>query len=136
MGGHLLAHGNFMMRLAPSLGKTSYFATQAALSGLLGALGPLLGGVLATVIPNLLPAGIGGVKLFGVELLSGLKGLFLVSALLRLGAWGLFHRIPVPQRRSEGSFALIRGAVRSFNPGQGLGPLLYIFSTPQEREDP
>jgi hypothetical protein len=56
-GGHLLAHGNLMMALAPSLGKTSYFATQAALSGLFGALGPLLGGALATVLPSLLPAG-------------------------------------------------------------------------------
>jgi MFS family permease len=135
-GGHLLAHGNLMMDLAPSLGKTSYFATQAALSGLFGALGPLLGGTFATVLPELIvDAGI-GVTFLGVDLLSGLKGLFLVSAVLRLGAWGLFHRIPVPRRRSGRPFALIRSAVRSFNPGQGLSPLLHVFSTSQEKETP
>jgi MFS family permease len=133
-GGHLLAHGNLMMGLAPSLGKTSYFATQAALSGLFGALGPLLGGALATGLPSLLPAGGPGVTLLGVDLLSGLKGLFLVSAVLRLGAWGLFHRVPVPRRRPGRPFALIRSAVRSFNPGQGLSPLLHVFSTSREKD--
>lgn len=131
-GGHLLAHGNLMMRLAPSLGKTSYFATQAALSGLFGAFGPLLGGALATM----LPAGDTGVSLFGVDLLSGLKGLFLVSAAFRLGAWGLFHRIPVPRRDGGEPFALIRSAVRSFNPGQGLSPLLHVFSTSRDKDTP
>jgi MFS family permease len=132
-GGHLLAHGNLMMRLAPNLGKTSYFATQAALSGLFGALGPLLGGTLATVLPGMLA--VEGVTLFGVELLTGLKSLFLVSAIRRLGAWGLFHRIPIPRRRRpDTSFALMRSAVRSFNPAQGLSPILQVFSSPR-RED-
>ena len=132
-GGHLLAHGNVMMRLAPSLGKTSYFATQAALSGLFGALGPLLGGALATVLSGLLPEGTALSTLFGIDLLSGLKILFLISAVLRLGAWGLFSRVPMPDRSAPQPLALIRDAVRSFNPGQGLPSFTHIFSSSRRK---
>lgn len=132
-GGHLLAHGNFMMRLAPRLGKTSYFATQAAFAGLFGALGPLLGAGLATTLPDLV--GTNRVVWAGIDLLGGLKTIFLVSAVLRLGAWVLFHRIPHPKRGAERPFALVRAAVRSFNPGQGLSPLLHVFSVSRDEDE-
>lgn len=66
--------------------------------------------------------------LFGVELLSGLKGVFLISAVLRMVAWAIFYRVPIPERQLTRPLAMIRSAVRSFNPGQGLGPLLHVFS--------
>jgi hypothetical protein len=97
----------------------------ASTHGLFGALGPLLGGLMATLLPVPAPTP-------GLDLLSGLKGLFVVSAVLRLGAWGLLHRIPAPKRPRRRAVALIRSAVRSFNPGQGLGPLLHIFSSSRD----
>lgn len=121
-GGYALATGNLMMRLAPETGKTSFFAAQAALGGLFGALGPFVGGLLAGILESemaLLPGGI----------FVGLKGLFLLSFGLRLGAWGLLHRVPEPTRgpRLRATF-IIRDTVRTFNPAQGFSPLLHVFA--------
>ena len=112
--GYALAAGNLMMRLAPEVGKTSFFAAQGALGGLFGALGPLLGGVLASALEGgatLLPGG-----LFAGAVV-GLKGLFLLSFALRLGAWGLFRRVPEPQRRPRlRAASVVRDAARAFTP--------------------
>lgn len=126
-GGNLLAGANLMMRLAPSLGKTSFFAAQAALSGLFGALGPLLGGLIAAALPAALP---GAAPFFASGLLAGLKTLFFLSGALRLAAWGLLlRRVPVPEPRPRlRAVYLLRGAVRTFNPAQGFNPLLHVFA--------
>lgn len=130
-GGYALATGNLMMRLAPEIGKTSFFATQAALGGLFGALGPFVGGLLASALSGgtgPLPSG-----LFA-DAVVGLKGLFLVSFAFRLGAWGLLHRVPEPRRgpRLRAAF-VIRDTVRTFNPTQGFSPLLHVFAPTAKR---
>lgn len=120
--GNLLATGNLMMRLAPETGKTSFFALQAALGGAFGALGPLVGGVLASTFA-------GGVALLPGPLFEGMKSLFLISVVIRLGAWGMLHRVPEPvQRPPLRAVYLLRDAVRTLNPAQGFSPLLHVFS--------
>lgn len=119
--GNLLATSNLMYRLAPETGKTSFFAIQAALGGIFGALGPFAGGVLATALAS------GFAPLPG-WLFEGMKTLFVVSAVLRLGAWGLLHRVPEPAGKPRlRTIVVIRDAVRSFNPTQGFSPLLHVF---------
>lgn len=125
-GGHLLATGNLMMRLAPDMGRTSFFAVQAALGGLFGAAGPFVGGLIAQALA-------GGWIVLPGALLAGLKTLFLISFLLRLGAWGLLHRVPqgVERPRLRAVYVL-RDAVRTFNPAQGFSPLLHVFTLGRE----
>lgn len=121
-GGQLLATGNLMMRLAPEMGKTSFFALQAALGGLSGAAGPFVGGIIAQALA-------GGWILVPGPLFEGLKTLFVLSTLLRLAAWGLLHRVPegVERPRLRAVYVL-RDAVRTFNPIQGFSPLMHIFT--------
>lgn len=128
--GHLLATGNMMMRLAPETGKTSFFAMQAALGGLFGALGPFVGGLIAGWLT-------GGGTLLPGPLFVGLKSLFILSFLLRLGAWGLFHRIPQPAQKPRlRTIYILRDAARTFNPTQGFSPLLHVFTVIAERSRP
>ena len=120
-GGNLLATGNLTMRLAPELGKTSFFAVQAALGGAAGALGPLTGGALAAALAA------GFTPLPG-WLFEGLKTLFVLSGVLRLAAWGLLHRVPEPVGKPRlRTVVLLRDVARTFNPGQGFSPLLHVF---------
>lgn len=119
-GGHLLATGNLMMRLAPETGKTAFFAVQAAMAGLAGALGPIAGGALAEAVT----AGA-----LGTGLPQTLKVVFAVSAALRLGAWMLLARVPEPEPRPRlRVVVLIRDTARTFNPVQGFSPLLHVFA--------
>lgn len=124
-GGHLLATGNLMMRLAPETGKTSFFAVQAALSGLAGALGPIAGGVLAGAATS---------GALGTGWPATLKVVFAVSAALRLGAWAMLARVPEPAERPRlRVVVLIRDTARTFNPVQGFSPLLHAFTTAAPR---
>ncbi len=125
-GGHLLATGNLMMRLAPDMGKTSFFAVQAALGGLFGAAGPFAGGLIAQALA-------GGWIVLPGSLFAGLKTLFVISFLLRVGAWGLLHRVPKGVERPQlRAVYLLRDAARTFNPAQGFSPLLHVFSLAAE----
>lgn len=120
-GGYALSTGNLMMRLAPELGKTSFFAVQAAFGGLFGALGPFAGGLLADVLAD------AATRLPG-DLLTGFKALFVLSCLLRLGAWSLLFGLPEPTHRDRPrAVLLIRDVARTFNPTQGFSPLLHVF---------
>lgn len=128
-GGHLLATGNLMMRLAPDTGKTTFFAVQAALGGLFGAAGPFIGGLLATVFA-------GSLTLIPGGFVEGLKNVFLISCILRLGAWTLLQRVPEPVARPPlRAVYILRDTARSFNPAQGFSPLLNLF-TSSEKESP
>lgn len=120
-GGHLMATGNLMMRLAPETGKTTYFAVQAALGGLFGAAGPFVGGLLATLFS-------GSVSVIP-GLLVGLKNLFLISGIVRLFAWALLQRVPEPVSRPPlRAVYVLRDTARTFNPAQGFSPLLNLFT--------
>jgi MFS family permease len=120
-GGQALATGNLMMRLAPESGKTSFFAVQAAVVGAAGALGPLVGGVLAEAV---------AAGAFGAWLPSTLKVVFVASAALRLGGWALLARVPEPSARPRLRVAyIIRDTARTFNPMQGFSPLFHAFAT-------
>jgi len=126
-GGYLLSNANLMMRLAPDAGKTSFFAVQGALGGLFGALGPLAGGLLADMLPSL-P--------FAFAHPSGLLLLFLISFVLRLGAWGLLHRVREPVQKPPLRVAyLIRDVVRTFNITQGFSPLFHTFTEGSDPDD-
>ena len=97
------------MRLVPEAGKTSFFAAQAAIGGAAGAAGALVGGALA--------AG---------ALAGALKVLFALSAAVRVGAWVLLRRVPVPAGGPRLRTALVlRDTVRTLNPTQGFSPLLH-----------
>jgi len=121
-GGYLLAVNNLMMRLAPETGKTSYFAVQAALGGLFGAIGPFVGGLMAD---HLMFAG----SFIPGWMFADLKTLFLFSFILRFSAWGVLLTVPDPVARPRLRAALlIRDAVQTFNPQQGFSPLLNVFS--------
>ncbi|HEX7070017.1 MAG TPA: MFS transporter [Rhodothermales bacterium] len=129
-GGHLLAVGNLMMRLAPETGKTSFFAMQAALGGLFGALGPFVGGVIADYLMvngSLLPGWI----------FADLKTLFVLSFVVRLTAWGLLFTVPDPVGRPRlRAVVVLRDAVKTFNPVQGFSPLLHVFAAGPRRVRP
>lgn len=121
-GGLLLATSNLMMRLAPEIGKTTFFAVQAALGGLFGAMGPLVGGLIAERIPP-------GFQPLDLWLFEGLKSLFFLSFALRIGAWLLLHRVPVPEGgRRLRPVLILRDMVRTFNPTQGFSGLLHVFA--------
>src|SRR5690606_31083468 len=127
-GGHLLAVGNLMMRLAPETGKTSFFAVQAALGGLFGALGPFVGGMIADLLMahgSFIPG----------WLFADLKTLFLMSFVLRFAAWGLLFTVPAPVERPRlRAVVVLRDAVRTFNPAQGISPLLHVFAAAPMRK--
>ena len=126
-GGHLLASGNLMMRLAPETGKTTFFAVQAALGGLFGAAGPFMGGLLATAFS-------GTFTLMPGEFFAGLKNLFLISGILRFGAWTLLHRVPEPVSKPPlRAVYILRDTARTFNPAQGFSPLLNLFTSSDAR---
>lgn len=126
-GGFLLSSGNLMMGLAPETGKTSFFAMQAALSGLFSAFGPLVGGVLAGVLP--------AVPLSYVHP-SGLLMLFFISFVLRMGALVLLHRVQEPVRKPQlHVIYLIRDAIRGLATTQGFTPWLHPFTVDLEEDD-
>ena len=123
-GGQTLASGNLMMRLAPETGKTAFFAVQAALAGLSGALGPLTGGVLAAVVVS---------GDLGPWVPATLKVVFVVSAAARLGGWLLLRRVPEPAIRPRLEMVqLLRTTARTLNPAQGFSPLLQVFTVATE----
>ena len=129
-GGHLLAIGNLMMRLAPETGKTSFFAMQAALGGLFGALGPFAGGLIANFLMN------NGSFIPG-WLFENLKTLFLLSFVMRATAWGVLFTVPAPVERPRlRAVVVIRDAARTFNPMQGFSPLLHVFAAAPMRIRP
>jgi MFS family permease len=110
--GVALAAGNLTMRLAPEVGKTSFFGAQAAVAGAAGAAGALVGGALA--------AGV---------FAGFLKGLFVASAVLRVGAWLLQRRIPTPSVAPRlRTVVVLRDTVRTLNPAQGFSPVLHAVA--------
>ncbi len=118
--GYLLANGNFMMVLAPGAGKTSFFAMQAAVAGLFGAIGTLSGGLLVDNLFNKIPD-------VAFWLPRGIPMLFFISFVIRLIAWFNLRRIDEPARKPQMQVTyLIRDAVRTFNIIQGFSPLLHI----------
>jgi MFS family permease len=119
-GGQGLASANLMMRLAPEEGKTAFFGVQAALAGFAGALGPLVGGVLAGVVTD---------GTLGPWVPRTLKVLFVASVACRLVALGLLARVPHPVGRPPLRVVyLLRNTARTFNPAQGFSPLLQAFA--------
>lgn len=129
-GGHMLAVGNFMMRLAPETGKTSFFAMQAALGGLFGALGPFVGGLLADYL-------MGNGSFLSSWIFADLKTLFALSFVLRLAAWGVLFTVPAPVERPRlRAVVVLRDAARTFNPVQGFSPLLHVFAAAPRRIRP
>jgi MFS family permease len=119
-GGQGLASANLMMRLAPEEGKTAFFAVQAALAGLAGALGPLAGGALAGAV---------AAGTLGPAVPQTLKVLFVVSVACRLVALGLLTRVPHPVGRPRLRVVyLLLNTARTFNPAQGFSPLLQAFA--------
>ncbi len=110
--GVALATGSLAMRLAPETGKTAFFGTQAAVAGAAGAAGALAGGALA------------------VGVFAGLlKGLFLASAAVRIGAWVLQRRVPAPTDGPRLRTVLVlRDTVRTLNPAQGFSPVLHAVA--------
>ncbi|MBO6574124.1 MAG: MFS transporter [Rhodothermales bacterium] len=128
-GGFTLATGNLMMRLAPADGKTPFFATQAAVGGSFGAAGSLLGGVLAGIL-------LGTPGFASLDLLDGLKTLFVLSFLIRTLAWLLLLRVPDPVRRKRlRGVYVIRDTVRSLNPAHGFGPNSGLFLSGRSRPE-
>ena len=118
-GGYQLATGNLMMALAPKTGKSSFFGTQAALSGTAGAIGPIAGGILADGLLN-------QVDIPYLTEVSTLPTLFALSFVLRLGAWALLQRVKEPTPRPRLRIAyLISDALRGSNSTQGFDPLLH-----------
>ena len=129
-GGHLLAVGNLMMRLAPETGKTSFFAMQAALGGLFGALGPFVGGLIADYLMT------NGSFIPG-WMFADLKTLFVLSLVLRLAAWGVLFTVPSPVERPRlRAVVVLRDAAKTFNPVQGFSPLLHVFAAGPRRIRP
>ena len=118
--GYLLANGNFMMVLSPDAGKTSYFAMQAAVAGLFGAIGSLGGGLLIDNVLNKIPD-------LAIWLPRGIPMLFFISFLIRFIAWYYLKNIKEPARKPQMQVTyLIRDAVRTFNILQGFSPLLHM----------
>lgn len=118
-GGYQLASGNLMMALVPATGKSSFFGTQAALSGVAGAAGPIVGGLLADGLLKELQIPVLGRS-------AALPALFFVSFVLRLASWTLLSRIDEPTKRPRLRIAyLIGDALRTSNQTQGFDPLLH-----------
>ncbi len=129
-GGYQLASGNLMMALAPNVGKSSFFAVQAAMSGMAGAVGPLAGGLLAD---NVLPY----VKLGVLDNASTLPLLFALSLLLRLASWGMLYRVEDPSQRPRLRMAfLVSDALRTSNITQGFSPLLHRIAAATDDRRP
>jgi MFS family permease len=118
-GGYQLASGNLMMALAPETGKSSFFAAQAALSGVAGAVGPIAGGILADGFLT-------QIEIPYLTEVSSLPTLFMLSFVLRFASWGLLQRIREPKPRPRLRIAyLIADALRGSNSTQGFDPLLH-----------
>ncbi len=118
-GGYQLATGNLMMALAPETGKSSFFGTQAALSGTAGAIGPIAGGILADGLLR-------QIEIPYLTEVSTLPTLFVLSFVLRFASWVLLQRIEEPTPRPRLRIAyLISDALRGSNSTQGFDPLLH-----------
>jgi MFS family permease len=95
-----LCTNNLQLAIAPAQHYTKYFAITAAIGGVTGALGALMGGWLAQLVDT-----------------GGILGLFALSSVLRLIALLPLVWIQEPQRRS------LRQILKRFiQPAQGLNP--------------
>lgn len=89
-----LTQFNLMIGAAPPERRTVYVSAVAAVSGLVGGLGPLLGGAIIELLAHLPYPAHGLVR-------SSYHVLFVLSGLLRLGALALLR--PIPEQGSRGA---------------------------------
>ncbi len=86
-----LASGAMMMNIAPAKSNSVYFAVFAAVTGLSGAVAPIVGGVMGELFQGLR---IG----FGQLSIADLQLLFLASSILRLLSLLLLRTIPIVEK--------------------------------------
>ena len=89
-----LTQFNLMIGAAPSDRRTVYVSAVAAVSGLVGGVGPLLGGALIELLAHLAYPAHGLIR-------NSYHVVFAVSGLLRLGSLWLLR--PIPERGSQGT---------------------------------
>jgi MFS family permease len=107
--GFQLAQFNLMVRLAPGEQRTAYVAVFLALTSLMTAVGPVLGGVLL----NYAPAQVG--SLFGTPILS-FHLLFLLTGFGCALATNLMQRVQEPAEKPVESVWREMRTMRTFNP--------------------
>ena len=109
--GALLSQTNILIKLSPQQGRSAYLALYAAITGITGAVAPIIGGVLSTVLKDASFS-------FFVYNIGNLQIIFLVSAVLQLFA--IFFILKVKEPDAATPVAVIMQLKNDLNPQTGI----------------
>jgi MFS family permease len=111
MAGAALSQFNIVIKLSPAYGRSSYFAVFAAITGLIGAVAPIAGGIMVKLLDNI------QFGFFGYNI-TNLHVVFIVSAILQLLAFLFIVKIHEP--RAAAPVEVILQLKNDLNPQAGI----------------
>ena len=111
MAGALLSQFNIMIKLSPQEGRSIYLALFAAITGMVGASAPIIGGVLSKAMQNI------SFQLFAYEV-NNLQIIFIISAILQ--AFTMFFIVRVKEPAASTPVAVIMQLKNDLNPQAGI----------------
>lgn len=109
--GALLSQTNILIKLSPQQGRSAYLALYAAITGITGAVAPIIGGVLSTILK-------GTSFSFFAYNIGNMQIIFLVSAVLQLFA--IFFILKVKEPAAATPVAVIMQLKNDLNPQTGI----------------
>jgi MFS family permease len=111
MAGASLSQFNVMIKLSPERGRSAYFAVFAAISGIGGAVAPVVGGYISHAFKGL------SLTIRGYDILN-LHVIFVISAVLQLMSMLIIFRVKEPAASSP--MAVVARLKNDLNPQSGI----------------
>jgi MFS family permease len=111
MAGKTLSHFNILIKLSPREGRSIYIALFAAITGVVGAVAPVIGGILSRALEGF------ALDLFGIRM-TNLHLVFILSALLQLSTIFLILKVKEPAAATP--VAVIMSLKNDLNPQTGI----------------
>jgi MFS family permease len=111
MAGAALSQFNILIKLSPQEGRSVYLALFAAITGFVGAIAPIVGGVVSKAME-------GSVFLFAGYTITNLHVIFIISAILQAGT--IFFILKVKEPAASTPVAVIMQLKNDLNPQVGI----------------
>jgi MFS family permease len=122
--GFQLCQFNLMVNLVPPRSKTSYISVFLAVTSLLTALGPIIGGKILMRLPENMGSFLG-------QPILRFHVVFLASLILCLLTIHILHMMKEPAERPIGELVRVMRTMREFNPVVGLVSIAQVMFTPR-----